>query len=146
MNAPAKVEAKATESTADKLARLRKERAEREAARADKRVEREVEREELAARFEAELGPEGSEFAIVDSGIVGDPIVVLKRPALVQWTTYEQSQQTPTDRYHFVVPSVVHPPQAEYNAFREKRIGVELLASNALAVLMGAAEGAARGK
>lgn len=118
----------------------------RQKERAGKLKDREIERMELAERFEAQIGAEGSEFAIYDSGHISDPLVVVKRPQLVQWTKYEQSKQTPTDRYDFVAPSVVHPPIDEWNALREKRVGIEIAASNLMAKLMGLGQEAEAGK
>lgn len=125
------------ETPDEKLERLRKDRAERNKGLRDAQIIRAITREELIARYEAELGIQGSEWDIVDSGHLDDPFVVVKRPALVQWTKYEQTKQTPTDRYDFVIPSVVYPSRDDYNALREKRIGVEVQASNAMAHMMG---------
>lgn len=136
----------AARAARERLATLKKERAIREEVRAAQRLERELLREELAARFEGELGAEGSEFEIVDTGHLGDPLLVVKRPALVQWTKYEQSKQTAQDRYEMVVPSLVHPTIDEFNALRDKRIGGEIQAANALARLMGLTEASDRGK
>ena len=125
------------ESLEERRARLLEQKAERDATRRARLAAREVERLELAERYELELGAEGSEFAIFDSGHVDDPLVVVKRPALVQWSKYEQSKQTPIDRFDFVRPSIVHPAEAEWNALREKRPGVEIQASNLMAHMMG---------
>ncbi len=125
------------ESPADTLARLREQRQKRDKSRADARILREIEKENLRERYESELGAEGSEFMIVDTGHLDDPLVVVKRPALVQWTKWEQSKQTPTDRYDMVAPSLVLPTRDEYNALREKRYGAEMQSSNALAVMLG---------
>lgn len=134
------------ETLEQKHARLLKAREEKDRERAAKRIMRDVERMELAERFEGELGPEGSEFMIYDSKHLDDPLVVVKRPALVQWTKYEQSKHTPTDRYDFVAPSIVHPPLDEFNTLRQKRIGVEIAASNLAAHLMGINTEALEGK
>lgn len=134
------------ESLEARRARLLEQKEQREAVRRARLAAREVERLELAERYEAELGPEGSEFAVFDSGHVDDPLVVVKRPALVQWSKFEQSKQTPIDRYDFVAPSIVHPTKDEWNALREKRPGVELGASNLMAHMMGLKTEADAGK
>lgn len=125
------------ESKAEKLARLRKERQELEAKRAEKELDRELEKEELLAKFEGLLGPRGSEFQLLDTRLPGDPYVVVKRPAMVQWTKWEQSKQTPTDRYDLVAPSIVHPSIDEFNELRTKRVGIETTLSNLMAPMMG---------
>jgi hypothetical protein len=125
------------ENKKQKLARLQTERAKLEAERADKLLDREIEREELAARFEKELGPEGSEFLIYDSGHLGDPLVVVKRGQMVQYTSYEASKQTHADRYDFVSPCIVHPTLTEYQEARQRRYGIEIEVANRLAKLFG---------
>ncbi len=130
----------------ERLDQLLKDRAIREEVRAAQRLERQIEREELAAKFEAEHGAEGAEFTIIDSGHLGDALVVVKRPESVQWTKYEQSKQLPSDRYDFVAPSIAHPDRDTFNALRNRRIGVEIQCSNAMAAMMGLVEAGERGK
>lgn len=125
------------ETSDQKRARLEQQRAERMKQRKQKLDERSLLRLELAERFEQERGPEGSDFAIYDSGQPDDPLVVVARPLLVQWTKYEQTKQTPTDRFDFVTPSVLYPEREAYLALREKRVGVELGCSNLMGAMMG---------
>lgn len=125
------------ETTAEKLARLQQNRAKREKGRDEKRLEREVRKLELAEEFEAKLGAEGSEFFIYDSGHLDDPLFVVKRGLLIQYTKYEDSKQTHADRFDFVSPSVVHPTLDEYKVARENRIGIEVELANRLAKLYG---------
>ena len=128
---------KKEETTAQKLARLQETRARREKGRDDQRLEREVRKLELAEEFESKLGAEGSEFFIYDSGHLDDPLFVVKRGLLIQYTKYEDSKQTHADRFDFVSPSVVHPTLDEYKVAREKRIGIEVELANRLAKLYG---------
>lgn len=125
------------ETKQQKLARLQEDRAKIEAARKDKFLDRQIEREELAARFERELGAEGSEFFIYDSGHLGDPLVVVKRGQMVQYTKYEDSKHTHADRFDFVSPCIAFPPLDEYCEARQKRIGIEVEIANRLARLYG---------
>lgn len=126
-----------TETLAEKHTRLLRERDAKQKALREKQLERDVQRMELAESFERELGREGSEFMIYDSGFLEDPLVVVKRPEPVQWTKYEQSKMTPADRYDFVGPSVKHPPLEEFNALCARRAGVTTKCSNLLAHMMG---------
>jgi hypothetical protein len=128
------------ETPEQELERLQAERAERKKALKARLTARAIEKEKLRLKYESELGTEGSQFEIIDTGHHDDPFVVVKLPALVQWTKWEQSKQTPTDRYDFVVPSVVAPSIEAYNALRQKRYGVEMQASNALGRLLGLME------
>lgn len=134
------------ETKSEKLARLRRERQERESARDDARIDRELEKEELIAKFERELGPRGSEFQILDTRLPGDPLVVIKRPQKVQWTKWEQSKQTPVDKYDLVAPSVVHPSVEAFGDLLQKRAGIETTITNLMAPMMGLFEAEEAGK
>lgn len=139
-------EEKKSETLAEKHTRLMQERQEKDKAIRTKEMERDCQRMELASKYERELGREGSEFMIFDSKFVDDPLVVLKRPATVQWTKYEQSKMTYADRYDFVAPSVVHPTLDEFNALKEKRAGATISCSNLLSAMMGLRLGEESGK
>lgn len=125
------------ETRAEKLARLEREAHALAEQRNEKQLDRKIERLELAQRFERELGAEGSEFIIYDSGHLDDPLVVVKRGALVQYTKYEDSKHTHADRYDFVSPCIVHPSLEEYQTARQRRIGIEVEVANRLAKLYG---------
>jgi hypothetical protein len=137
---------KKIETPEEELARLRKDRQDREGARAKDGVVRELEKERLLARFESELGARGSEFQLLDTRLPGDPFVVIKRPAMVQWTKWDQSKQTPTDKYELVAPSVVHPSMEQFNELRQKRVGIESTLSNLMAPMMGIFDAEEAGK
>ena len=126
--------------------RMLEQKQKRDQERKRKHQERELARDELVARFEEELGPEGSSFGVYDTGHVDDPLIVVKRPARVQWTKFSQSKQTVADRYDLIAPSLVHPSIDEWNALLEKRAAVDLGVSNLLSDLMGLKQEADQGK
>lgn len=129
---------KKTETLEEKRARLLTKQQERDKKREQARLEREVERLELVEKFEEELkGAEGQEFAIYDSGELGEGFFVVKRGASVAFTRYADSKMNPSDRYDFVAPHVVHPTIEKFKEALERRpaIGIEL--ANRLGVLYG---------
>jgi hypothetical protein len=126
------------ETIEQELARLRRERAEREAPDKDARIRREIEKEKLIVRFERELnGKLGSEFVIVDTGHLSDPFIVMKKPILVQWEKYTQSKMSPAERFDYIAPSIAYPKLDEYTLLRTNRAGLDTAVSNALMPMMG---------
>lgn len=125
------------ETPREKLSRLRESNQKRDKDREEKKVLDEIERLELIAKFEKELGPEGQAFAIYDATHAGEGFFVVKHGEAVLYTSFMESKITPTDRYDFVAPCVVHPTRAEFDAAQSRRPGINIELSNRLVGLYG---------
>ncbi len=132
----------ADETTADKLARLRKEKSDREVAQTETREAAEVECLELESKFSSELGKLGVDFAMVfDPDLGSDGIIVVKLGAdlafrrFVDATVSAEGLAPAAAMYEFVAPAVVHPTQDKYAELVRKRGGLASRACDALASL-----------
>ncbi len=142
-----------TETPAEKVARLRKEQDDVEQAEADAKVSAEIEGLEIEARFRAELGKKGVDFAIVDATAYGDGFIVVKLGSDLSFRKYVDAVHvaspgapTAADVFSFVAPAVVHPSQDQFAAIVRKRGRLSGRAADALASLHGVANKVAEGK
>lgn len=115
-----------------KIAEFQAAKAEREAADA-KRLREEV--EDLEMRFDAELGPRGQDWEIVETP---DGAIVVAIGTVVAWKKFSESKMTMLDVENFVRPLVKYPEAARYMALVDKRPAYAVRCANALATLYGA--------
>lgn len=108
-----------TETSAEKIARLRREKMEREAAFATDREAFELRELELDARFSAELGRRGTDWVMVSDDRF-NAVVVLKRGADLAFRAFCDAATTAdgapaaADLFAFAAPCVVYPSQEEF--------------------------------
>lgn len=121
----------------EKVAALRARKAQREKAAEVLSTVAELQRLELEERFEAELGPLGSAYVIVDVSDLGEGFVVLKLGEGVLWNTFKSSKMNVVDTEAFVLPNVVHPSRDEYRALAARRGFVPERCAGELATLYG---------
>ena len=135
------------ETPDEELARLRGARAKRSEPEKLDLVKRAIEKEKLIAKYETESGWKlGTDFVVIDTGHVGDPLVVAKKPTVIQWDKWSQAESTPANRYDFVAPSIAHPTQSEYLTLRQTRVGIDLAVANAIMMMMGVGADVEAGK
>ncbi len=141
------------ETKEEKLVRLRGEQDASEQAEKDRQADAEIEGLELEARFRAELGKKGVDFAIVDATTYGDGFIVVKLGSDLAFRKYVDAVHTASpgapdsaDVFAFVAPAVVHPAPAEFAAMVRKRGRLSGRTADALASLHGVASKVAEGK
>ena len=130
------------------LEQLRTAKAERTKARALERKKFELEWLKLEAKFEAELGPMGQKFELIDCTDIGCGIVAVKRGETVvykRFVTTKEKDEKAIEEY--VLPCIVHPTPAEFQAIINTQ-APEVLGRCATAVhrLFGAKSDDDRGK
>lgn len=132
------------ETQAERLARLREEKAKRDRAWSDKQAEAEIRGLELEAKYSAELGRAGVDFAIVDATEHGEGFIVVKlgedllfRKYLDVVASTESGLADPAELHNFVSPSLVYPDQATYASIVRRRGFLANRAADALAALHG---------
>jgi len=118
-----------------KLQELRDAKRRIEQSRAAAAKARELEVLELEVRFEAEIGPRGSQFEIVET--IDGPIVVRLGEGVL-YTRFTASKVTDVDVHEFVDPCVVHPAKEKYREIAMQRPDVPARVAHALATLYGA--------
>jgi len=104
---------------------------------------------ELEDQFEEEFGPRGEAFEIVN--FQHDGPIAVRRGEPVLFKRFQASMPgdkdpTPEAIYAFVKPCLIYPEKAAFDEIIGKRPQIATRVCNALAVLMGAKEGADRGK
>jgi hypothetical protein len=112
-------ETTATESVMEKAGRLRRERAEREAAYAASDAAFELRELELDAKYSAEIGRRGVDWAMVSEAKANVLVIVklgsdLAFRAYIDAVTTTEGGVDAADLFAFVAPCVVHPGQQEY--------------------------------
>jgi hypothetical protein len=130
------------ETNEAKLARLRKEKADRAKEMADTRDAAELAELELESRFSADGGKLGVDFAmVVDRDLGPDGIIVLKLGAdlafrkFVDATMAASGSPSAADMFDFTAPAVVHPAPDAYAKLVRQRSGLADRACNALTSL-----------
>lgn len=114
------------ETQAERLARLRAEKAAREATLEDERVAFELRELELDARYTNELGRSGVDWAMVSDVRLG-VIVVVKLGADLAFRRFTDAVATAEGApdadalFQFTAPCVVYPTQDEYAELVRKR-------------------------
>jgi hypothetical protein len=120
------------------LAELRTKKQEIDEERAKAREARELESLELEIRFTGELGPKGAQFEIVDSGELGEGLIVVKLgPEVLLKRFLASKTTTPEDVAQFVRPCVVHPEPETFDAIASRRPALAARACHALMNLYG---------
>lgn len=135
-----------SEEVERRLLEARKRKAEREKAIEDRKRKFELELLELEEKFEAELGPRGSAFEIVDATDQGEGFIVLKLGYGVAYHAFKNSKMKEKDVHAFVLPCVVHPERAKFLELVERRHELPIRCANALVTLHGAKAEDAAGK
>ncbi len=132
----------ADETTAEKLARLRAEKATREAAQVEVREVAELAALELESKFSEGGKRLGVDFAMVyDPDLGADGIIVVKLGAdlafrrFVDATVASEGGASAADMYEFVAPAVIHPTVEAYATLVRARGGLANRACDALASL-----------
>lgn len=112
-----------TETLDEKLARLERARAEREAKREEAGKLRRAEELELEERLCTELGPRGVKFEIV-SNELGN--FAIKLPDFVAFKRFNAKGQniTEEDVLQLVLPNVVHPSRETATALFREHAGI----------------------
>lgn len=131
-----------TETRTEKIARLRADKAERDAAQAATREEAEIACLELEAKFAAEGGKLGVDFAIVfDPDLGPDGIIVVKLGAdlafrkFIDATVAAEGLASAAEQYDFTAPAVVHPTREAYATIVRARSGLGGRTADALCSL-----------
>ncbi len=130
------------ETSAEKLSRLRSEKAMREAAQVETREAAEIECLELESKFSADGSKLGVDFAMVfDPDLGTDGIIVVKLGSdlafrrFVDATVSASGLASAADMFEFVGPAVVHPTQERYAELVRSRGGLANRACDALSSL-----------
>ncbi len=130
------------ETTAEKLARLRGEKASRDAAQAETREAAEIACLELESKLTAEGGKLGVDFAIVfDPDLGSDGIIAVKLGAdlafrkFIDATVAAEGLASAADQYDFTAPAVIHPTREVYATIVRARSGLAGRAADALCSL-----------
>ncbi len=130
------------ETPAEKLSRLRKEKATREADQVATREAAEIECLELESKFSADGSKLGVDFAMVfDPDLGSDGIIVVKLGSdlafrkFVDATVSADGLASATDMYDFTAPAVAHPTAEAYAAIVRARGGLANRACDALSSL-----------
>lgn len=122
----------------EKRARVAAARQAQAASDEARKLDAELERLELVERFERELGgPEGQQFAILDSTRQGEGFFVVKLGPSMLWKTYWDSKMTDVDKCDLVAPCIVHPAKDVYLAARGRRLGIDAELTKLLGALNG---------
>ena len=128
-------EAEKKKTTAERMADARAVKDRLETSRAEQAKLRALEVLELEVKHEAEIGPRGSQFEIVET--IEGPIVVRLGEGIL-YTRFTASKVSPADIHDFVYPCVVHPAQAVYAELVMRRPDVASRCAHALMTLFGA--------
>jgi len=128
-----------------RLEMLRAEKAARDEAREAKRLAYEIEELELEARFEAELGPKGIAWNILDLTNLGEGFVVVRpgeTKAHKRFTgaisRVKDGQSIPDETFvAYVLPALAHPMEKEFLAIANRRHEVWPRTANAIGDLQG---------
>lgn len=136
-------------SDAQRLAELMDRKDKRDKARDQQAAAFKLKELELEDQYEGELGPRGEAFEIIN--LAHDGPVVVRRGEAVLFKRFQASMPgdkdpTPEAIYAFVKPCLVYPEVSVFNEIISKRPQYATRVCNALCVLMGAKEGADRGK
>ncbi len=130
------------ETSEEKLARLRKEKATREKAMGETRGAAELAELELESKFSADGSKLGVDFAmVVDRDLGPDGIIVVKLGAdlafrrFVDATVAANGSTSAADMFDFTAPAVVHPAPDAYAQLVRKRSGLADRTCNALTSL-----------
>lgn len=121
----------------DRLVALREKKQAIEDAREVLRKAREVEELELEVRFDAELGPRGSHFEIVNSGELNEGCIVVKLGEEVLWKRFQNSKMSQDDAAALVRPCVVYPDLSKFEEITARRSHLVVRCANAVATLYG---------
>jgi hypothetical protein len=132
------------QATKARLEALRAKQAERSQAQEDALDELEVQALELVEKYEGTLGPRGIAFALVATRF-GNFIVKTPGDA-VSYKVYDASKKEYEDLFKFVCPYVVEPKQDVARTLFAERAILLTRCGNAIAALLGNAEGETRGK
>ncbi len=124
---------------AARAAKEKKEAAAREASDA-----RELEVLELEAKLEADLGPRGAYFEIVET--LEGPVAVKLGEAVLHTRFQGAKDITDTVLHDYVFPNVVHPAKEKYLEIVGRRPAIALRCASALATLFGLKANADAGK
>lgn len=133
-----------------RLAELEKRKMDRQAKAESEKLEEDLEWAELRERFEAELGPQGVAFEMIDASPVNEGIFVVKLGEAVLHKRFEATQSkgktTPEDFADFARPCIVHPSADAFNVAIGRRPEIVARCVAALLTLYGANRGDTRGK
>jgi hypothetical protein len=127
----------------DRLAKLRQEKAERDRVWQAKKDAAELQGLELEARFSAELGRMGVDFAMVDATDYEEGFIVVKLGEDLLFRKYVDAVASvegmvdAADLYNFVAPNVVYPDQATYTQIVRRRGFLANRCADALSALHG---------
>jgi hypothetical protein len=109
----------------------------RQKARAVQLRQAKIEGLKLEEKYEAELGPVGVEFQMVDASELGEGFVVLRRGEEVLWKRYMASKKSATDTHELVMPCVVHPTKEKFLELIGRRAHIEERCAFAIGTLHG---------
>jgi len=127
----------------DRIAELREAKAKRDAAREEKEEKaNELEYLELEAKFDAELGPRGRAFEIINATSLGEGFIVLKLGSGILWRNFEKALQkkdgpSVVDVESLIIPNLVHPSPEKYRQIVMDRPFVADRCASALGDLYG---------
>lgn len=127
----------AKKDPAERLAELRKNKAERDQKAREEAAAAELARLELEEKYEKELGPLGRAFVIVDASDLGEGFIAMKLGEDVLWNTFKASNMNVVDTEAFVLPCVVHPSKDDYRKIVKRRAFIADRCAGELATLYG---------
>jgi hypothetical protein len=135
----------------DKLAALRAAKAELDQKRQAEADDREVALLELELKLEADIGPRGHDWEIVEDDGHGEGPIAVQLGASVLQKRFEAELssgklKTSEDFESYVLPCIVFPEKDKVQAIFDKRPFLITRCANALAILYGVARGDAAGK
>lgn len=145
MSAP---EDKSLSELDERLAEVQRGLAVLEERREEEAKRRELEVGELRLKYASELGREGYDFAVVETG---EGVVVVQRVTAVVSKRFRDSisgtqENTPAKSFEYTKPGVVHPDAKTYAEWHAKNDFVAVTVSAALIGLYLAESGVRRGK
>lgn len=120
----------------ERLAEARQAKAERDKKLEDVAQRRELLVLDLEAKYDAELGPAGVHFEVLEFKQI-DKVVAVKRAAPIVVKRFDDAAkkklgQTVEDAWEYVKPNLLHPSKEEFKAWSEVHASIVWEAAGAL--------------